>query len=96
MRITSLTQELSLHVNKHVELNAEKDAEIARALKDIETKYNGLHLGLRQREQWLEKEKETEVEGLKKNTLEVSKKQKGLVRWQGVVEYYDSEGEEEL
>jgi hypothetical protein len=94
-RIASLSQELLNYSNKHTELNAAKDAEVARILKEVDTRYEGLHTGVRQHEEWLEKEKSTEAEGTKKDTAELSKKEKGLAKWQGLVEYYDSEGEEE-
>ena len=94
-RVTSLAQELLNYSNKHAELNTAKDAEIARVLKEIETRYEGFHTGVRRHEEWLEKEKATEAEGLKKNAAELLKKEKGLAKWQGVVEYYDSEGEGE-
>jgi hypothetical protein len=47
--------------NKHIELNAAKDAEIAQALKEIETRYDNLHADIRQYDKWSENEKARET-----------------------------------
>jgi hypothetical protein len=79
---------------KRNDVSAAKKAEIARVLQEIEKRYEDQHASLRQQEESLQKEKETEHEILKKNTLELSRKEKGLVRWEGIVDYYENEGED--
>jgi hypothetical protein len=44
-------------------LNAAKDAEIAQALKEIETRYNNLHADVRQYDKWTENEEGEREEG---------------------------------
>jgi hypothetical protein len=56
-RIASLSEELLHCANKHIELNAAKNAEIAQALKEIETRYDNLHADIRQYDKWAENEK---------------------------------------
>jgi hypothetical protein len=46
-RVILLSKELLYYVNKHIKLNAAKDAEIAQALKEIKTQYNNLHRNVR-------------------------------------------------
>jgi hypothetical protein len=58
-RITSLSEELLHCTNKHIELNAAKDAEIAQALKEIETRYDNLHADIRQEEGERKEERRT-------------------------------------
>jgi hypothetical protein len=60
-RIASLSEELLHCANKHIELNAAKDAEIAQALKKIETRYNNLHADIGQYNKWAENEKARET-----------------------------------
>jgi hypothetical protein len=60
-RVTSLSEELLHCANKHIELNAAKDAEIAQALKEIETRYDNLHADIRQYDKWSENEKARET-----------------------------------
>jgi hypothetical protein len=47
-RVTSLSEELLYCANKHIELNAAKDAQIAQALKEIKTRYDKFHADVRQ------------------------------------------------
>jgi hypothetical protein len=56
-RVVSLSEELLYCANKHIELNAAKDAEIAQALKEIETRYNNLHANIGRYDKWAENEK---------------------------------------
>jgi hypothetical protein len=60
-RITSLSEELLFCANKHIELNAAKDAEIAQAFKEMETQYDNLHADVRRYDKWAENEKATET-----------------------------------
>jgi hypothetical protein len=71
-RITSLSEELLYCANKHIKLNAAKDAEIAQALKEIETRYNNLYADIRQYNKWAENEK-----AKKKGKREEDKREKG-------------------
>jgi hypothetical protein len=59
-RVTSLSKELLYYANKHIELNAAKDAEIAKALKEIKTQYNNLHADIQGYDKWAENEKAKE------------------------------------
>jgi hypothetical protein len=59
-RIVSLSEELLYCANKHIELNAAKDAETAQALKEIETRYDNLHANVRRYDKWAENEKARE------------------------------------
>jgi hypothetical protein len=47
-RVTLLSKELLYYANKHIKLNAAKDAKIAQALKDIKTRYDNLYTDVRQ------------------------------------------------
>jgi hypothetical protein len=49
------------YANKHIELNAAKDAAIAQALKEIETQYDNLYADVRQYDKWAENEKARET-----------------------------------
>jgi hypothetical protein len=60
-RVTSLSEELLHCANKHIELNAAKDAEIAQALKEIETRYDKLHAVVRWYDEWAENEEGRET-----------------------------------
>jgi uncharacterized protein Yka (UPF0111/DUF47 family) len=60
-RVTSLSEELLHYANKHIELNADKDSEIAQALKEIETRYDNLHANVRRYVKWAENEKAREI-----------------------------------
>jgi hypothetical protein len=93
-RIENLEQQLSNFADKRAEVDRIKQAEITRALQEIEKRFEDQHTALRQQEDWLQTSRDAEVEGLKRSTLELSKKEKGLVRWQGIVEYYDNDGED--
>jgi hypothetical protein len=66
-RVTSLSQELLNCSNKHIELNAAKDAEIAQALKEIETRYDSLQANVRRHEKWLENAKAKEIMTTRRN-----------------------------
>jgi hypothetical protein len=56
-RVVSLSEELLYCANKHIELNAARDAEIAQALKEIETRYDNLHADIQQYDKLAENEK---------------------------------------
>jgi uncharacterized protein YlxW (UPF0749 family) len=49
------------YTNKHIKLNAAKDAEIAEALKEIKTRYNNLHADVRAYNKRAENEKARET-----------------------------------
>ena len=93
-RIENLEQQLSNFADKQAEVNRIKQFEITRAIQEIEKRFDEQHTALRQQEDWLQTSRDAEVEGLKRSSLELSKKEKGLVRWQGIVEYYDNDGED--
>jgi hypothetical protein len=60
-RVTLLSEELLYCANKHIELNAAKDAEIAQAFKEMETQYDNLHADVRRYDKWAENEKARET-----------------------------------
>lgn len=93
-RIDNLSQQLVNFATKRNEVDRNKQAEITRVLQEIEQKYDEQCTALRQQEDWLENSRNMEVEGLKRHNLELSKKEKGLARWQSLVEYYENEGED--
>jgi hypothetical protein len=76
-RVTLLSEELLYCANKHIELNAAKDAEIAQALKEIKTRYNNLHADVQRHEKWAENEKGREEGKKEEGEREAGEREEG-------------------
>jgi hypothetical protein len=76
-RITSLSDELLYCANKHIELNAARDAEIAQALKEIKTRYDNLHADVQRHDKWAENEKAREEDEREKGEREKGEREEG-------------------
>jgi hypothetical protein len=76
-RITSLSDELLYYTNKHIKLNAARDAEIAQALKEIKTQYDNLHANVQRHDKWAENEKAREEDKREKGEREKGEREEG-------------------
>lgn len=68
-----------------------EEEETARVLKEIQDRYAADRQALSLKLSRLVQSKQLELEGLKRNELQVTRKEKGLLHWQAIVDYYNTE-----
>lgn len=90
--LATADRELVENSKQHNEIQAQEAAKIERAIMVIKTEYQRHRNGILQREAQLHRWKEEQTMLLKKNDVELAKKEKGLKVWQGIVDYYKGEG----
>lgn len=93
MKITSIEQEIEDFKNEDDKYRQNKEKEIARVLREIDERYNREHDALKVKMEAHNKAKQSELDGLNRNSLEVARKETGLKRFQAIIEYYEADGD---
>jgi hypothetical protein len=88
-KISSIEGQIEGVSNDENDLRQQKDKEIARVLREIEERYKKECELLQDKQDALNKSKEEELETLKRNTLEITRKETGFKRYQAIVDFYD-------
>ncbi len=90
-KISDFSRQLEDSAKRRDELNGAKQAEIKRAVEEIEKRYGGNYRQLLRHEDLLQGSRDAEVEELKNNEAELSKKEKGRTIWQQTLDYCNDE-----
>jgi hypothetical protein len=92
-RIKSIEKEIEDFKKEHDKNSQDKEEEIARVLTEIEERYNKKRDILNAKLETHSQSKQSEQDGLKRNELEVSRKETGKKRFQAIIDYYETDGD---
>lgn len=91
--ISRIEQEAEEVKREEAKLQQQKSDEIARVLREIDERYHRDCELLRDKQNGLQKSKESELEALKRNEVQVARKQTGLELYQRVIDFHESSEE---
>jgi cell division septum initiation protein DivIVA len=91
MIVTSIGQEIEHSQKEYDELLQGKQQEIDRVLRELEEQHSKKCEALKSKLQNLKESKQTVLGALKRNALEVSRKETGVTHFQAIIDYYNPE-----
>jgi DNA repair exonuclease SbcCD ATPase subunit len=91
MIVTSMGQEIEHSQKEYDELLQGRQEEMDRVLRELEEQHSKKCEALKSKLRNLKESKQTVLGELKRNALEVSRKETGVTRFQAIINYYNHE-----